>query len=168
VGLIPVDSRKNYYAYSTKHNYWAALNVSNNYKSDFIGENVACIRDKDEKMLYAFYPEAVVGIDEEDEVSFLSKFELLQNYPNPFNPITNIEYYIPRSSNVELTIYNILGQKVASLVSEKQQMGKYIVKWNASKHSSGMYFYKLTAQQTDGKKNMVTNFTQIKKLVVIK
>ena len=87
------------------------------------------------------------------------KFKLFQNYPNPFNPITAISYQLSAISQVDLSIYNILGQKVATLVSEKQPAGIYKVEWDASGYSSGMYFYKLTTDQ---------GFIQTRKLLLIK
>jgi len=72
----------------------------------------------------------------------------MQNYPNPFNPETNIYYSIPVEVKVELSIYNIKGQKVKTLVNETQLSGEHIVVWNGTnKHNkrvaSGVYFYKL-------------------------
>ena len=70
-------------------------------------------------------------------------FQLYQNYPNPFNPKTVISYQLPVSSHVDLSIYNILGQKIATLVNEKQSVGNYKVEFNASDLVSGVYIYKL-------------------------
>jgi len=81
----------------------------------------------------------------EDQVS-LSTFELFQNYPNPFNTVTAIGYQLSAVSQVELSIYNLLGQKVATLISEKQPAGKYQVEWDASGFASGVYYYRLSAK----------------------
>ena len=77
-------------------------------------------------------------------------FSLAQSYPNPFNPTTTIRYEIPKTVHVELSIYNILGQKVAILVNETQQPGRYEVRWsgrNAANAAvaSGIYLYRLSA-----------------------
>jgi len=68
---------------------------------------------------------------------------LSQNYPNPFNPSTTIEYQLPATSHVDLSIYNLLGQKVSTLVTEKQNAGTYQVQWDATGLASGIYFYQL-------------------------
>jgi len=81
-----------------------------------------------------------------------------QNYPNPFNPTTKIKFDIRKASNTKLTIYNILGKEIATLVNEKLSAGSYEVDWNGSGYPSGVYFYKLT---TDG-------FYDVKKMVLIK
>jgi len=72
-------------------------------------------------------------------------FRLSQNYPNPFNPSTNIEFSISRSEFVTLKIYNLLGQEISSLVSEKLNAGSYTFSWDAGKLSSGVYLYQLEA-----------------------
>ena len=86
-------------------------------------------------------------------------FALHQNYPNPFNPSTAISYQLPEASEVQLIIYNLLGQKVTTLVGERQPAGHYTLQWDASGMVSGVYLYKL---QTDN------GFSQTRKLVLMK
>lgn len=76
-----------------------------------------------------------------------NSFALYQNYPNPFNPKTVISYQIPVISQVTLTIYNALGQKVRTAVDRKQETGLYSVSINSAGLPSGIYYYRLTAQQ---------------------
>ncbi|MDX2127546.1 MAG: T9SS type A sorting domain-containing protein [Chloroherpetonaceae bacterium] len=83
------------------------------------------------------------------------QFELAQNYPNPFNPTTTIRYQLPEASAVRLTIYDVLGREVATLVNGRQNAGTYRVPFNASGLSSGVYFYKLTAGNFTGSKKMI-------------
>jgi endo-1,4-beta-xylanase len=73
------------------------------------------------------------------------KFSLNENYPNPFNPTTNIEFSIPKSEFVTLKVYNILGEEVAALVSEKLAAGSYKYDWDASGLASGVYLYRIQA-----------------------
>ena len=77
-------------------------------------------------------------------------FSLSTNYPNPFNPATTIQYALPQSADVQLTVYNVVGQVVRTLVAEHQSAGRYLVAWDAtddSDHSlsAGIYFYRLQA-----------------------
>ncbi len=89
-------------------------------------------------------------------------FSLKQNYPNPFNPSTTIEYSIPNNSFVTVKVYDIQGKEVASLINKEQNAGSYITAWDATNVSSGVYFYKLTAQGSNG------SFTQTKKMLLSK
>lgn len=86
------------------------------------------------------------------------EFTLRQNYPNPFNPSTTIEFYLDRSQNVSLSVYNLLGQKVATVVDRSLGVGKHSVIWDASGMPSGVYFYKLIA----GDKSVVRKMLLLK------
>lgn len=87
--------------------------------------------------------------------SKIREFRLKQNYPNPFNPLTTIYYQIPYRTKVELSVYNVIGQKVATLVSKNQNAGDYEIKWNAKAFSSGIYYYRLKAGQYSSVKKMI-------------
>jgi len=82
-------------------------------------------------------------------------FNLSQNYPNPFNPITNIDYRIPNTEFVILEIYNLLGQKVVTLVSERQKAGNHKVEWDAGQMASGVYYYQFKAGEFQDVKKMI-------------
>lgn len=85
-------------------------------------------------------------------------FELRQNYPNPFNPVTNISFDISNSNFVSLVVYDVLGREVETLVNENLNPGKYNVNYDASRLTSGVYYYKLTAG----------NFFETKKMILSK
>jgi len=95
---------------------------------------------------------------ERQETTDPKSFELSQNYPNPFNPSTVINYQLPVNSKVSLKIYDLLGREIATLVDKEQSAGWKQVEWNASRVASGIYFYKLLAN----------NFIETKKMLVIK
>jgi len=91
------------------------------------------------------------------------KFQLLQNYPNPFNPQTNISFTLPEEAKVTLSVYNVLGELVETMLNKEMNSGKYSVVFDASKYVSGIFFYKLNSVQ----KNGTTNYS-IKKMIVTK
>jgi len=92
------------------------------------------------------------------EVSTPDIFDLAQNYPNPFNPSTKIDYSIAKATNVQLVIFNSIGEEIAMMVNEMQQPGRYTISFDAASLSSGVYFYKLIAG----------DFISIKKMLLLK
>ena len=82
-------------------------------------------------------------------------FRLDQNYPNPFNPTTIIDFQLPNANYVNLKIYNVLGEEIATLVNEVRQPGSYEVRWDASGVPSGVYYYRLTISTSSEVKKMV-------------
>jgi len=95
----------------------------------------------------------------EVDVPAPAEFALDQNYPNPFNPSTTIEFSLPEDvSNVQLSIYNVLGEKVAEIVNSSLTAGKYSYQWNAKDIATGMYIYELRSD----------NFVSIKKMLLLK
>jgi hypothetical protein len=92
-----------------------------------------------------FNPVGYVTSIENEDGAIVSDFILEQNYPNPFNPGTTIKYVLPEASNVKITVTNILGQEVAELVNEFKQAGNFIVGFDGTNLSSGVYIYKLEA-----------------------
>jgi endoglucanase Acf2 len=87
-----------------------------------------------------------------------STFSLEQNYPNPFNPSTTIQYQLPVSGFVKLTVFDVLGKEIETLVNKRQEAGNYSVQFNASHRTSGLFFYKLQSG----------TFTDVKKMQLIK
>ncbi len=99
-----------------------------------------------------------VAVDRVDNVA--DEFELSQNYPNPFNPTTTIQYKIANPTAVKLTVYNVMGEKVKTLVNTKKSAGQYNIAWNATndmgiKVSSGVYFYRLQTADNVQMKKMI-------------
>ncbi len=100
--------------------------------------------------------------DVKDNYATVNSFKLEQNYPNPFNPSTKIKYTIPgvtvsgvKGSKVQLKVFDVLGNEIATLVNEEKPAGSYEVEFNASNLSSGIYFYKLTAGSFSETKKMI-------------
>jgi hypothetical protein len=80
-----------------------------------------------------------------NEIRILYAYSLEQNYPNPFNPSTKIQYSIPNTSNVIISVFDILGNKIETLVNEEKQAGTYEITWFAEGLPSGVYFYQMQA-----------------------
>jgi hypothetical protein len=94
----------------------------------------------------------------EPNIDLPQDYHLGENYPNPFNPRTIINYELPISNYVDLSIFNVLGQKVSTLVAKKQQPGSYQVEWDATDFASGVYYYRLQAGE----------FRDVKKMILIR
>jgi photosystem II stability/assembly factor-like uncharacterized protein len=100
---------------------------------------------------------SVIGI-EPGSGKIPTAFRLGQNYPNPFNPVTKIEADIPKSSMVKVAVYDMLGRELEVLVNELLNAGSYKLTWDASKYSSGIYFYKIIS----------SDFTDTRKMILVK
>ncbi|MCF8432363.1 MAG: T9SS type A sorting domain-containing protein, partial [Melioribacteraceae bacterium] len=109
------------------------------------------IIELDDEWLTAAGP---VGIERLDEF-MPSDYELSQNYPNPFNPTTVIRYSIPEAAHVRVTVHNLIGEIVATLVDGEQSASFYEVSFDASKLSSGLYFYTIQAGKFVSTKKMM-------------
>ena len=131
-----------------------------NFNSDscqlFIDTNFDMIADD------SFYLQADVIVDVEDDPNPILpfKFELSQNYPNPFNPVTTIEYGLPERSHVRIDVYNVLGQKVRTLVDRVTPAGSYTVSWDGTNSSgspvaTGVYLYRFQAAEHVETKKML-------------
>ncbi len=142
------------------HEYWGTF--SGNWLEDGPNENFAIIKEEAYSFLYdILYPFQLEIV--KDELAMPRAFALHQNYPNPFNPTTLIKYDLPEAKNVQVTIYDIMGRKVRTLVNEFQDIGYRTIQWNAADDygrpvSAGMYIYTIQAG----------DFRQIKKMVLLK
>jgi hypothetical protein len=98
-----------------------------------------------------------------DEVTLPIQFALYQNYPNPFNPVTTLQYDLPENSLVNITIYDMLGRKVKTLINQTQDTGRKSVVWDSTNDygkpvSAGVYLYQIQAN----------NFLKTKKMILVK
>jgi hypothetical protein len=126
--------------------WWSRFKIFNN--------DVYLILSNSEKVM-VYRIDKVTNVPKEPQPT---TFKLYQNYPNPFNPSTTISYDLPVRSRVKLSIYNLLGQEVATLIEGEQEPGRYNVNFDASGLPSGVYFYRLEAG----------NFVEQKKMILIK
>jgi phage terminase large subunit-like protein len=94
--------------------------------------------------VWSFDP-TIVNVESQNNNIVPEYFVLDQNYPNPFNPSTKIKYSVPQSSNAVIKVFDILGNKIETLVDEEKQTGTYELTWYAEQLPSGVYFYQLTA-----------------------
>ncbi len=128
-------------------------NSSTNINMSKVGTYQFTINDNDSLIIYSM----TTGIPQQSSL-IPAHYALLQNYPNPFNPSTMISYDLPKRSYVKLTIYDMLGREVTTLVSEEKAAGSYKVKFDATSLSSGVYLYRIQAG----------NFVNTKKLILLK
>ncbi len=101
-------------------------------------------------------PDNMMGVEIISEIP--DDYMLHANYPNPFNPVTTMKYDLPFDSEVTLTVYDMLGREVVTLVNEMKSAGRYSVTFNAAGLPSGMYFYKIKAH----------DFVQVRKMILLK
>lgn len=104
---------------------------------------------------FDFFIVNTTSTSNEEDSDLANGFKLSQNYPNPFNPSTNINFTIPASSNVQLDVFNLLGQKVATLIDGQRLAGNHTVRFDASNLASGVYFYMLRAGDISLQRKMI-------------
>ena len=126
-----------------------------------VNGNYVYVADGDNGM-YIIQNDLLVVSNDED-LSLPKSFVLHQNYPNPFNPTTTIQYHLPQRSDVQITVYDLLGREMTTLVSEYQDAGFKSVIWNATNDqgqpvSAGVYFYQVRAG----------DYLQTKKMILLK
>jgi len=92
-------------------------------------------------------------------------YSLSQNYPNPFNPTTTIQFALPKSADVTLEVFNLIGQRVERLVSGFKEAGTYTLQFDASHLPSGVYFYRMSAVPADGQGKP---FVQTRKMLLLR
>ncbi len=123
-----------------------------------------------EHLTDASFPIPDLSAVRDDRSPIPSSFKLNQNFPNPFNPSTTVKFDVSKRSITDISVYNLLGQKVATLVSEELSPGTYSAVWNGmTQHGlaagSGVYFVRMTATSLDGKREA---FSSLRKIVLAK
>ena len=111
----------------------------------------------------SFENDAKLSVDDDENMQIPTKFSLHDNFPNPFNPSTTIRFDLPIATKINLTIYNMLGQKVKTLKNSQLSAGYHSVNWNATNDqgfpvSAGMYFYQIRTNE----------FVKTKKMLLLK
>ena len=99
--------------------------------------------------------DAVTNVEAKKLTELPSSFSLEQNYPNPFNPSTTIRFLIPEQQNIRLSVYNLLGQRVRTLIDEEMKAGRHSVVFNAAGLASGVYFYRIQTESFVSTKQFV-------------
>ncbi|MEX2603936.1 MAG: T9SS type A sorting domain-containing protein [Gracilimonas sp.] len=140
--------------------YWG--NNDGLFSSDFAGNNSVLVNNRPvgRGMSIVFGPDIIFTSTEHElsETSIPNRISLKQNYPNPFNPSTSIQFTLPRTINISLKVYNMLGQEVATIFEGRASRGKHNFNFNAKHLASGVYLYRLRAGA----------FSQTKKFTLIK
>jgi hypothetical protein len=147
LGLTSLTQSKTHYSYQFSLNETAldariVFNTGGN-SADVYVDNVSL-------------KQVVSAVETPDDIPVA--FRLDQNYPNPFNPKTNINYELQITNDVELSIYSVTGQKIATLVNESQRAGNHQVEWDATGFASGVYYYRIQAGE----------FVDVKKMVLLR
>ncbi len=160
-GNVLVAARNNkLYTFRFYDNMFSMIGESNNLNA--ISDDIEIVNDNllfsanGVRGLYAINIDKVTGIT--NSIEPVTEYQLAQNYPNPFNPETTISFSLPEASNVKLNVYNLLGEKVASLINNNLSAGTHTAKFNANNLSSGVYIYKLDTPE----------FTETRKMLLLK
>ncbi|KXK02329.1 MAG: choice-of-anchor D domain-containing protein [Ignavibacteriaceae bacterium] len=131
----------------------AALNsIDGNFTTEFVAGN-----RQGRLICFAGGPDGISGLNQ-SEVIIPDEFSLSQNFPNPFNPFTKISFSLPVESNVKLVVFDALGREMVKLVNQKLQAGAYDYEFNGTNFASGVYFYRIEAD----------DFVQTKRMVLLK
>jgi hypothetical protein len=112
---------------------------------------------------YCYHVQGPDAVQPLNDPNLPTTYSLSQNYPNPFNPVTEIRFEVPKRTHVTLAVYNVVGQKVTTLVDKELMPDRYVVDWDGTSDSgakvaTGVYFYKLQAKE----------FVETKKMMLLK
>lgn len=178
-----VDSHDDLHLFEVNFDENASLSYSNNQNGSWVTDlfqtdplysfgqfDVECIRDDIFYLVYRkqdistfsdniYFQSKQIEVEIDDTQCLISDFILYQNYPNPFNNSTSIKYYIPYDCNVELSIFNSIGEKVSTFEGSRMKKGTHEKTFNADKLNSGVYYYRLVA---NGKVQAVSRMLYLK------
>jgi hypothetical protein len=138
-------------------NNWRLIDTTAIFNIGFLSDSVGWADSYYSNAVFKYVGSRLIT-SAKDEIVAPNSFQLTQNYPNPFNPSTAIKYELPNSSNVKLSVFDVLGREVTLLVNERKEAGVHEVKFDATNLSSGVYFYRLHAG----------DFVQTRRLVVLR
>jgi len=133
------------------------LNFIGEAHMDLTVSDPAGFWDQETGITLSVIQKSPVGITDLN-IGIPTEFELSQNYPNPFNPVTHVRFGLPKTSRVKIELYNLLGQKVDTILENFLNSGYYVVDYDASSLPSGIYLYRL---EGDG-------FSEIKRMILLK
>lgn len=163
IGLVTGKVGSNYYAqlyaYNGLDEGWVELIPAGTHRSFAVAEKTIVVLRNDR--VYAFDPyDNATDVDDDIPSPLPHAFTVSQNYPNPFNPSTVIEYNLPYRSIVTVTVLNVLGQRVVTLINDRQAAGLHQVTWNGhnargDEVASGLYFYRVTFDNSTRTKKML-------------
>lgn len=165
ISLLNLSSEQGFIIYGERDRFdnaagmGGSLVATGDYNNDGFADLVISGNlDYERETLYVFDNLAGITVNNQLENDIVSTFNLEQNYPNPFNPSTTINFSVQQAGNVTMSVYNLLGQQVATLVDQKMKAGSHSVTFDASGLSSGTYIYRITSGE----------FVQTKKMMLIK
>ncbi len=138
------------------YSYWGSTDYNELIQKINQGNGLVNITPWTDSTFSTLYDDVTSLAKSEDH--HLKEFKLYQNFPNPFNPLTTINFYLPKTEEVAIEIFNSLGQKIESILNNKMTQGSHSVIINGSNFSSGIYYYKITAG----------HFREVKKMVILK
>lgn len=165
IGLGASVNFAKYWGYSAYNDTYYELVPEGNWLSPWSlagGKTAIIIRTN---KIYAFSPDFVNPV-KENFLGIPIFFSLFQNYPNPFNPKTMIRYSVPQTSQVQIMVFDVLGNEIATLVNEHKSAGRYEVEFDGSRLASGIYFYQLKVGNTSAGSGQ--SFLQTRKMILLK
>ncbi len=168
-GGLNSQAQNDLWKFSMNNNQWEQISQTGNIPGRRWGHSGIYIPSQDRMIIFggegdSLYTDTwqysnagAIGVHPVSQ-NIPKNFTLEQNYPNPFNPMTNVKFQMPNAAFVKLTVFDILGREVSTLVNEQLEAGTYEVSWDASAYPSGVYFYRIKAE----------SYSETRKMLMIK